>query len=169
MRGARWLAGALPLLLAASCGGGNGVGGTTPNVVVPPPAPPPAAVTEGSPCSGVVLGWSPPGETPGGIFATTLALSLTPTAAETVVFDWEAPYIPIDAGGGWTGAAPWLDAIADAWDIEVLPDETRHTIVVEWWRERIVRLRFRSVDGTCDPDRNRLECRTDGCTLAGSS
>ena len=159
-----WLAGALPLLLAASCDGGNGAGGTTPSVT----APPPPVVTDGSPCSGVVLGWSQPGQIPSGIFATRLALSLTPEAAKMVVFDWDAPYVPIESTEGAVGWAPYLNAIADAWNIEMLPDGIRHTIRVEW-RERILRLRFRSADGTCDPERNQLECRADGCTLTGSS
>lgn len=126
----------------------------------------------GIPCSGVAVVGTPPEDREldrWRVHSTTLSLSMAADAAEVVVFDWEGPYYYDGESEWWVGVSPALEVSAAEWEVEALPDATRHAIRVEWEEGRVLRLRFRSSDGTCDRERHRMECRADGCILGGLS
>ena len=132
----------------------------------------------GTPCEGIQVRGTRPGEDgeTGGspILATTLGLRITPDAADVVGFDWAGPYIHDencrndDCREWYAGISPSLEASVVEWAVESLPSVTRHSIRVEWLQEKVFRLQFRSTDGTCDGERDQLECRADGCILTGA-
>ncbi len=132
----------------------------------------------GNPCVGLrVQGTLPKeeGETGGSqILATTLGLRLTDAAADVIAFDWEGPYVHDescrneDCRAWYAGISPSLEATVVEWAVEPLPSATQHSVQVEWIQGKVFRLRFRSTNGSCDPERDRLECRAAGCILTGT-
>lgn len=130
------------------------------------------AESGGNPCSGLAVVGTPPEEREIArwrVHATTLALSVAAHAADVVVFDWESPYFHDAESEWWVGVSPALEASAVEWEVESLSNVTRHAIRVQWERGQVLRLRFRSAEGTCDYQRDELVCDVAGCILRGSS